>query len=54
MHSTKRLRITAGHTGKLDFCEGMNHVFLAALGGSPESKTALMKVDVFLKQYLGK
>jgi len=45
---------TAGQTVKLDLYEGMIHVFQAALPGSPESKTALMKVDAFLKQYLGK
>lgn len=45
---------TAGQTVKLDLYEGMTHVFQAALPGSPESKTALAKVDVFLKQHLGK
>jgi monoterpene epsilon-lactone hydrolase len=54
MHSTKRLGITAGQTGKLDLYEGMNHAFQAAVPDSPESKTALMKVDVFLKQHPGK
>jgi acetyl esterase/lipase len=44
---------TAGQTVKLDLYEGMIHVFQAALPGSPESKTALMKVDAFLKQHLG-
>ena len=44
---------TAGQTVKLDIYEGMIHVFQAALPGSPESKIALMKVDVFLKQHLG-
>ena len=45
---------TAGQTVKLDLYEGMIHVFQAALPGSPESKIALMKVDAFLKQHLGK
>jgi acetyl esterase/lipase len=44
---------TSGQTVKLDLYEGMIHVFQAALPGSPESKTALMKVDAFLKQHLG-
>lgn len=44
---------TAGQVVKLDIYEGMTHVFQAALVGSPESKTALGKVSVFLKQYLG-
>jgi monoterpene epsilon-lactone hydrolase len=39
---------------KLDLYEGMNHVFQAAIPDSPESKTALIKVDAFLKQHLGK
>ena len=47
-------RDTAGQTVKLDLYEGMNHVFQAAIPNSPESKTALAKVDAFLKQYLGK
>ncbi|MHC4622795.1 MAG: hypothetical protein ACYS4W_02720 [Planctomycetota bacterium] len=54
MHSTNRLRITAGQTGKLDLYEGMSNVFLAALGGSPKSKTGLTKVDVFPRQHLDK
>lgn len=45
---------TAGQTVKLDLYEGMIHVFQAALPGSPESKTALAKVDAFLKQHLSK
>jgi acetyl esterase/lipase len=45
---------TAGRIVKLDIYEGMIHVFQAALAGTPESKTALGKVDAFLKQYLGK
>ncbi len=45
---------TAGQIVKLDIYEGMIHVFQAALAGTPESKTALGKVDAFLKQYLGK
>jgi acetyl esterase/lipase len=44
---------TAGQTVKLDIYEGMTHVFQAALVGSPESKTALGKVNTFLKQYMG-
>ncbi len=39
---------------KLDIYEGMVHVFQVALAGTPESKTALGKVDVFLKRHLGK
>jgi len=38
----------------VDLYEGMSHVFQAAIPNSPESKTALAKVDAFLKQYLGK
>ncbi len=45
---------TAGQTVKLDIYEGMVHVFQVYLPDSPESKTALKKVDSFLKQYLGK
>jgi acetyl esterase/lipase len=45
---------TAGQIVKLDIYEGMIHVFQAALPGTPESKTALWKVDTFLKQHLGK
>ncbi len=45
---------TAGRIVKLDIYEGMIHVFQAALAGTPESKTALGKVDTFLKQHLGK
>jgi len=45
---------TAGQIVKLDIYEGMIHVFQAALAGTPESKTALGKVDTFLKQHLGK
>ena len=43
---------TAGQIVKLDIYEGMIHVFQVALAGTPESKTALMKVDAFLKQHL--
>ena len=45
---------TAGQTVKLDLYEGMIHVFQVALAGTPESQTALGKVDTFLKQHLGK
>lgn len=45
---------TAGQIVKLDIYEGMIHVFQVALAGTPESKTALGKVDTFLKQHLGK
>ncbi len=45
---------TAGQVVKLDIYEGMIHVFQATLAGTPESKTALGKVDTFLKQHLGK
>ncbi len=45
---------TAGQIVKLDIYEGMIHVFQAALAGTPESKTALGKVNTFLKQHLGK
>ncbi len=44
---------TAGQIVKLDIYEGMIHVFQAALAGTPESKTALGKVNTFLKQHLG-
>ncbi len=44
---------TAGQIVKLDIYEGMIHVFQVALGGTPESNTALLKVDAFLKQHLG-
>jgi acetyl esterase/lipase len=43
---------TAGQIVKLDIYEGMIHVFQVALAGTPESKTALGKVDAFLKQHL--
>jgi hypothetical protein len=45
---------TTGQKVKLDLYEGMNQIFQAAIPDSPESKTALMKADVFLKQHLGK
>jgi acetyl esterase/lipase len=44
----------AGQTVKLDLYEGMNHVFQATIPNSPESETALSKMDRFLKQHLGK
>ena len=43
---------TAGQTVKLDLYEGMPHVFQIRLATSPESKTALRKVDAFLKRYM--
>ncbi len=45
---------TADQTVKLDIYEGMIHVFQAVLAGTPESKTALGKVDTFLMRHLGK
>jgi len=45
---------TAGQIVKLDIYEGMVHVFQVALAGTPESKTALGKVDKFLKKHLYK
>lgn len=45
---------TAGQTVKLDLYEGMIHVFQVTLPGSPESKTALAKVNAFVKRHLGK
>ncbi len=45
---------TAGQTVKLDLYEGMSHVFQALIPDSPESKTALTKVDAFLDEHLGK
>jgi acetyl esterase/lipase len=44
----------AGQRVKLDLYEGMNHVFQASISTSPESKTALSKMDGFLKQHLVK
>jgi acetyl esterase/lipase len=44
----------AGQRVKLDLYEGMNHVFQASISNSPESKTALSKMDRFLKQHLVK
>ncbi|WP_455222789.1 alpha/beta hydrolase [Kaarinaea lacus] len=45
---------TAGQTVKLDIYEGMPHVFQIRLATSPESKTALSKVDAFLKRHMSK
>jgi len=45
---------TAGQIVKLDIYEGMIHVFQTTLAGTPESKTALKKVDTFLVRYLRK
>ena len=43
---------TAGQTVTLDIYEGMPHVFQIKLATSPESKTALGKVDAFLRRYM--
>ncbi|HXJ17793.1 MAG TPA: alpha/beta hydrolase, partial [Candidatus Polarisedimenticolia bacterium] len=43
---------TAGQTVKLDIYEGMPHVFQIKLSTSPESVTALKKMDAFLAKYL--
>ena len=45
---------TAGQTVKLDIYEGMPHVFQVKLPQSPESITALKKMDAFLAKYLKK
>jgi len=45
---------TAGQTVKLDIYEGMPHVFQVKAPESPESVTALKKMDAFLTQYLKK
>jgi len=45
---------TAGQTVKLDIYEGMPHVFQIKAPGSPESVTALKKMDAFLTKYLKK
>jgi len=45
---------TAGQTVKLDIYEGMPHVFQIKLPQSPESVTALKKMDAFLLKYLKK
>jgi len=45
---------TAGQTVKLDLYEGMPHVFQLKLPESPESVTALQKMDAFLVKYLKK
>jgi len=39
---------------KLDLYEGMSHVFQTFMPETPESKMTLGKVDVFIKQHLGK
>ena len=43
---------TAGRTVKLDLYEGMPHGFQAVIPDSPESKTALKKVDAFLRRFM--
>jgi len=45
---------TAGQTVKLDIYEGMPHVFQIKLADSPESITAMKKMDAFLAKYLKK
>ena len=45
---------TSGQTVKLDLYEGMPHVFQVKLPESPESLTALKKMDAFLVKYLKK
>lgn len=45
---------TSGQTVKLDLYEGMPHVFQLKLPESPESLTALKKMDTFLVKYLKK
>ena len=45
---------TSGQTVKLDLYEGMPHVFQLKLPESPESVTALQKMDAFLVKYLKK
>lgn len=42
---------TAGQTVKLDLYEGMPHVFQIRLPDSPESVTAVKKMNDFLEQY---
>ena len=44
----------AGQKVTLDIYEGMPHVFQIKLASSPESKTALGKVDAFLRQHMSK
>jgi acetyl esterase/lipase len=44
----------SGQTVKLDIYEGMPHVFQLKLPESPESVTALQKMDEFLVKYLKK
>jgi len=43
---------TAGQTVKLDIYEGMPHVFQVKAPGSPESVTAIKKMDAFLRKHL--
>jgi epsilon-lactone hydrolase len=45
---------TAAQTVTLDLYEGMPHVFQARLPDSPESITALNKVNAFLRKHLTK
>jgi len=45
---------TAGRSVKLDIYEGMPHVFQVKAPQSPETATALKKMDAFLKQHLKK
>lgn len=45
---------TAGRAVTLDLYEGMPHDFQVFIPDSPESKTALGKVDAFLRRYMGK
>ena len=45
---------TSGQTVKLDLYEGLPHVFQLKLPESPESVTALQKMDAFLVKYLKK
>ncbi len=45
---------TAGQTVKLDLYEGMPHVFQVKLPESPEVRTAIGKMDVFLQKHLGR
>ena len=42
----------SGQTVKLDLYEGMPHVFMAQLPGSPEAKAALAKTGAWVHQYL--
>jgi monoterpene epsilon-lactone hydrolase len=45
---------TAGQSVKLDIYEGMPHVFHVKAPQSPETVTALQKMDAFLNQHLKK